>query len=581
MIRILEKSTLWLSIIAIILMALYFGPGGYSHIVIETIFRAYLFSYSCFMIFVGLRKAFVPYELTNVKIFNLCMALVAALIATDIISVNFFGAYLMRDGMMYGLIILLIVIGLSRQLNETLNSRLHPALIFVLSFAILILFGSLLLMLPGATNNGISFLQALFTATSAVTVTGLAVLDTGKDFTLFGKTVILLLIQFGGLGVLTFSNLFALLFSGGSSFRNQIAMADFINSENLGSTRTVLIRIILFVLIVEFIGAVLIYLSILGTPVSDEKFFFAIFHSVSAFCNAGFSTYGNSLYEPVLKYNYFLHTVVALLIVFGGLGYNISINYSKYLKEYFLYHWRKIIRSENKSVMPKNIIRINTVIVVKTTIALLLIGWISFFFLEYNNTLADHKSIGGKIAVSFFNSVTPRTAGFNNIDMSQMLGPTVLIFILLMWIGASPGSTGGGIKTTTIAVAVLNLRNVVLGKERLEYRRREIPQQATQRSNVIIFLSLIAIGFAVFLMSIFDPKVEIIKLAFETFSAFCTVGLSLGITAQLSDASKVVLIIMMFLGRVSLLTFIIAVIRQFYTPKLARYQYAKEEIFIN
>ena len=436
-------------------------------------------------------------------------------------------------------------------------------------------------MLPGATNNGISFLHALFTSTSAVTVTGLAVLDTGKDFTTFGKTVILLLIQFGGLGVLTFSNLFALLFSGGSSFKNQIAMADFINSENLGSTRKVLIRIIVFVLAIEITGATLIYFSIIHTPVNDDKIFFALFHSVSAFCNAGFSTYGNSLYEPILKYNYFLHTVVALLIIFGGLGYNISINYIKYLKEIVLYNWRRITKTKHISVIPKNIIRINTVIVVQTTIELLLIGWVAFFILEYNNTLADHKSIGGKIAVSFFNSVTPRTAGFNNIDMSLMLNPTVLIFILLMWIGASPGSTGGGIKTTTIAVAVLNLRNIVLGKERLDYRKREIPLQATRRSNVIIFLSLMAIGFAVFLLSIFDPKVDVIKLAFETFSAFCTVGLTLGITAQLSDASKIVLIIMMFLGRVSLLTFIIAVVRQFYSPKLERHQYAKEDIFIN
>jgi Trk-type K+ transport system membrane component len=231
--------------------------------------------------------------------------------------------------------------------------------------------------------------------------------------------------------------------------------------------------------------------------------------------------------------------------------------------------------------MPKNMIRINTLIVVQTTIALLIIGWISFFILEYNNTLAEHKTIGAKLAVSFFNSVTPRTAGFNNIDMSLMLNPTVLIFILLMWIGASPGSTGGGIKTTTIAVAILNLRNQVMGKDRLEFRRKEIPIQATQRSNVIIFLSLLAIGFAVFLLSLFDPKVDVLKLAFETFSAFCTVGLTLGITPQLSDASKVVLIIMMFLGRVSLLTFIIAIMRQFYEPRGARYQYPKEDIFIN
>ena len=581
MIKILEKSTLWLSIIAIVLMALYFGPGKYNADFVESVFKTYLFFYASFMAFVGVRKALELMEAPNVRIFNITMAIVGTLIATDILCIKFLGTYLINDGMMYGLIIILILIGVSRQLNDTLNSRLHPALIFVLSFAILILFGSLLLMLPGATTKGISFLHALFTSTSAVSVTGLAVVDTGKDFTLFGQTVIIILIQLGGLGVLTFSNLFALLFSGGSSFRNQIAMADFLNSENLGSTRTLLMRIILFVLIVEFIGATLIYISVIDTDVSTDKFFFSIFHSVSAFCNAGFSTYGNSLYELDLRYNYSLHTIISLLIIFGGLGYNISINYASYAKAFFKYKFNNYFSSSRKELMPKNMIRINTLIVVQTTIALLIIGWISFFILEYNNTLAEHKTIGGKLAVSFFNSVTPRTAGFNNIDMSLMLNPTVLIFILLMWIGASPGSTGGGIKTTTIAVAILNLRNQVMGKDRLEFRRKEIPIQATQRSNVIIFLSLLAIGFAVFLLSLFDPKVDVLKLAFETFSAFCTVGLTLGITPQLSDASKVVLIIMMFLGRVSLLTFIIAIMRQFYEPRGARYQYPKEDIFIN
>jgi Trk-type K+ transport system membrane component len=431
MIKILEKSTLWLSIIAIILMALYFGPGKYNPEVVESIFKTYLFFYASFMVFVGIKKASNSDEHINVKIFNIAMSVIAVIIAIDIFFVECLALYLIKDGLMYGLIILLILIGVSRQLNDTLNSRLHPALVFVLSFAILILFGALLLMLPGATTNGISFLQALFTATSAVSVTGLAVLDTGKDFTVFGQSVIVLLIQFGGLGVLTFSNLFALLFSGGSSFKNQIAMSDFINSENLGSTRKLLFRIILFVLIIELVGATLIYISIFNTPVNSDKFFFSIFHSVSAFCNAGFSTYGNSLFEPILRYNYFLHTIIAFLIIFGGLGYNISINYASLIKRTLLFKWNQYSKKNEELIKPRNIIKINTVIVVQTTIALLIIGWVAYFILEYNNTLSEHKSLAGKIAVSFFNSATPRTAGFNNVDMSLLLNPTVLIFILL------------------------------------------------------------------------------------------------------------------------------------------------------
>jgi Trk-type K+ transport system membrane component len=393
MIKIIEKSTLWLSIIAIILMALYFGPGKYNPEVVESIFKTYLFFYASFMVFVGIKKASNSVEHINVKIFNIAMSVIAVIIAIDIFFVECLALYLIKDGLMYGLIILLILIGVSRQLNDTLNSRLHPALVFVLSFAILILFGALLLMLPGATTNGISFLHALFTATSAVSVTGLAVLDTGKDFTVFGQSVIVLLIQFGGLGVLTFSNLFALLFSGGSSFKNQIAMSDFINSENLGSTRKLLFRIILFVLVIELVGATLIYISIFNTPVNSDKFFFSIFHSVSAFCNAGFSTYGNSLFEPILRYNYFLHTIIAFLIIFGGLGYNISINYASLIKRTLLFKWNQYSKKNEELIKPRNIIKINTVIVVQTTIALLIIGWVAYFILEYNNTLSEHKSL--------------------------------------------------------------------------------------------------------------------------------------------------------------------------------------------
>jgi Trk-type K+ transport system membrane component len=165
--------------------------------------------------------------------------------------------------------------------------------------------------------------------------------------------------------------------------------------------------------------------------------------------------------------------------------------------------------------------------------------------------------------------------------MAVLLNPTVLITIALMWIGASPGSTGGGIKTSTFAIALLNLKNHLLGRENLEFRRKEIPVSAIQRSSVIMILSLLAVGAAAVTMSVLEPKIDIIKLIFECFSAFSTVGLTLGITFQLNDSSKILLIIMMFLGRVSLLTFLIAFIRQVFTPKQIRYQYPKEDIFIN
>jgi Trk-type K+ transport system membrane component len=331
---------------------------------------------------------------------------------------------------------------------------------------------------------------------------------------------------------------------------------------------------------VELIGAILIYISVINTPLSVDKIFFSVFHAISAFCNAGFSILSGNLFDPEIRENYFMHTIIAFLIIFGGLGFNISLNYTSYAKYYGKKFWQKNILRKEVSTAPLKIIRINTIIVVRTTIVLLLLGWVAFFILEYNNTLKD-LSLGGKIAVAFFNSVTPRTAGFNNIDMGLMLTPTVLISILLMWIGASPGSTGGGIKTTTLAVTMMNLKNQILGNNHIEIRKRQIPDNAVERASVIIILSLSAIGIGILTISILDPNIDILKIAYECFSAFSTVGLSMNLTPLLSDASQCVLIALMFLGRVSLLTFLMAIIRQFAKPRNTRYEYPKEDIFIN
>ena len=575
-----DKILFWFTLITIFALGIQFGQTEEAATQSLWVFDIYLMLFTAFMTFVGIWRSIKTNVSPSIRIFNgfVTMASFAIFLKITFFYLGF--NLLMPRGVMYAVLIILILIGVSRTLSQTLSTRIHPALVFVLSFAVLILFGSLLLMLPGATTKGISFVNALFTSTSAVTVTGLSVVDTQKDFTIFGKVVIIFLIQMGGLGVLTFSNLFSMLFAGGGSFRNQIAMSDFINSENLGSTQKLLYKIILFVLTIELIGAIIIYFSIVNVPLDQDKIFFAVFHSISAFCNAGFSTLSNGLFELDVRYNYLLHTTIAFLIIFGGLGYNISLNYLSYLKYYFLKFWNKINAIETATPIRRNIIKINTIIVVQTTIALLLVGWFSFFVLEYNNTLKEHDLMG-KIAVSFFNSVTPRTAGFNNVDMAVLLNPTVLITIALMWVGASPGSTGGGIKTSTFAIALLNLKNHLLGRENLEFRRKEIPVSAIQRSSVIMILSLLAVGAAAVTMSVLEPKIDIIKLIFECFSAFSTVGLTMGITFQLNDSSKILLIIMMFLGRVSLLTFLIAFIRQVFTPKQIRYQYPKEDIFIN
>ena len=462
------------------------------------------------------------------------------------------------------------------------NSSIHPSLLFVLSFVFLILFGTFCLMLPAAAYTNVTFIQALFTSTSAVTVTGLAVLDTGKDFTLFGQTIIMILLQLGGLGILTVTNVFALVFKSSSTFKNRMMVSDMIKELDNKNTFSTLFKIIFITIMVELVGAILIYFSVVNNPeVTENPSFFALFHAVSAFCNGGFSTLTNSLYEETVRYNYFLQLTICWLIITGGLGYSVMINHYLLLKT----------KVKNKltilKVAPVNTkadfarTSTNTRIILVTTSILLLIGTVLFFIAEYNGTLKEH-SIFGKLVVSFFNSVTPRTAGFNNINMAEMGIPAFMLTMALMWIGASPGSTGGGIKTTTFAVALLNLWNQIKGKERLIINFKEIPNVAINQVNAVILLSIFAISFSTFLLSFLNPNMLFKDLLFESISAYSTVGLSVGITPGLGQWSHIVLIILMFLGRVSFLTFLIGIFSRLFgeEPGCEPY-YPKENVIIN
>ncbi len=463
------------------------------------------------------------------------------------------------------------------------NSNIHPALLFILSFIFLILFGTLCLMLPAASYKNVSFLQALFTSTSAVTVTGLAILDTGKDFSLFGQTVIVILLQLGGLGVLTITNVFALIFKSSSSFRNRMMVSDMIKELDNKNTFATLFKIIAFTVGVESVGAVLIYISISNVDnVTNNPAFFSIFHSVSAFCNGGFSTLTNSLYEESVRFNYFLHLIISWLIISGGLGYSVMINHYVLIKNWTLgklasihslgFTYRKELARTST----------NSRIILITTFSLLICGTLLFMFSEYNGTLKEHESLFGKIVVSFFNSTTPRTAGFNNINMGEMSIPAFMLVMALMWIGASPGSTGGGIKTTTFAVALLNLWAQIRGKETVVVKNKEIPSTAINQVNAVILLSIFAISFGTFLLAFFQPEMLFKDLLFECISAYSTVGLSVGITPSLQPNSHVVLIILMFLGRVSFLTFLIGIFsRLFNDEKSCLPYYPKESVFIN
>ena len=472
-------------------------------------------------------------------------------------------------------------LSLSQKLTSIGSSGIHPSILFVLSFIVLITISSLMLMLPSSTVSGISALDAIFTATSAATVTGLAVLDTEAQFTMFGKIIILATIQLGGLGVLTFTNLFSLLFKSSTSFKNHLILGNMINENSSGKVFKTLLRLIGISLLVEAIGAILIYFSIIDTANIGSKTFFAIFHSISAYCNAGFSTLSNGLNDENIRTNYNLQAVVMWLIVTGGIGYNIMINHFSLLKSLFLKWLCRFKILNQKPHKYRRNIDLNTYLVITTSSFLLIFGLIGFFILEYNGVLAGETTFH-KIMSAAFNSVTPRTAGFNNVDMGKLAQPTLLFIIILMWIGASPGSTGGGIKTSTFAISMLNLLNQIQGKDNIVIKYRMISRQAVNQVNATILLSVAGITTISFFMAVFEPTLDYVDSLFEIVSAFSTVGLSVGITASLGVPGKILIIIAMFLGRVSFLTFLIGIYRQvFGETKKANVYYPDETVFVS
>lgn len=458
------------------------------------------------------------------------------------------------------------------------KSYLNPAQLFVLSFLIIIVIGGLLLMLPEATTGEIVFIDALFTSTSAVSVTGLACIDTGLEYTRFGQTIIAILIQVGGIGIMTFTSYFSYFFKGGSTYESQLIMRDMTNSDKIAEVFGTLRKIILLTFLIETIGGLFIYFSLDSKVISSfgDRIFFSFFHSISGFCNAGFSTLSAGLYETGFKFNYSLHLTLAFLFIIGGIGFPIMFNTYTYFKHLI---FNRIIPFTRKAkvIYKPWVINLNTKIILTTTLILIVVGTAAFYFFEQNNSLQEHHGFG-KFVTAFFGGVTPRTAGFNTVDYSTLSIPTILITILLMWIGASPASTGGGIKTTTFALATMNILSVARGKFRLELFKREIAEKSIMRAFAIIGLSLIVIGVGTFSLVYLEPDKNITQLTFEVFSAYSTVGLSMGVTTHLGEGGKLVLILVMFIGRVSMLSLLIAFVRQ---TKQLKYRYPSEEILIN
>ena len=474
------------------------------------------------------------------------------------------------------LAVLLFIFEFSRLDLFRFLALLNPPQIFIVSFGSLIITGALFLMMPQATTQPLRFIDAFFTSTSAVCVTGHIVVDTATRFTLYGKSVILVLLQLGGLGIMTFTSFFAVFFKGTQSFREKQILKEWLSDPNLSGIKRTLSKIVLFVFMAEAAGTLFIYLS--TDPAlfeGSQRFRFAVFHAISAFCNAGFSTLTDGIYDFRVRSNIPFLYIMSGLIVLGGLGFPVVLN----VYEFFKAKIRNRIeqRSRRYRYVPSfGLININSRIVLLTTAFLIILGAAAFFLFENNHTLAG-KATGEKIAVSILSSVTPRTAGFNAVSMSMITLPTIMLTILLMWIGASPVSTGGGIKTTTFAMAIINMFKIIKGKDRIDIFQREIEPGAVNRAFAIMFFSFIILGIGSMIIYLIEPGQGLIKIVFECFSAYGTVGLSLGITPTLTTASKMIIILLMFLGRMGTITLLMVFISQ---PKSRPYRFPSDTILI-
>lgn len=509
-------------------------------------------------------------------IVGILIILVFRLIPSNSIG-GFFGTLLHERTFQYIILSIIFLRALSRYLSRIYHSNVDASRLFIYSFLFIIMLGSFLLMLPQATTTPIRYIDALFTSTSAVCVTGLASVDTAIQFTDLGKFILLMLIQIGGLGVMTFTSFFALFLSGSGSLHEHNVLGTMIVSKTFNRLLKSLYAVFIVTILFEFVGAILIYHY---TPAGmfdsvSDRIEFSVFHSVSAFCNAGFSTVSGGLMHGDMITNYPVQLIIAALIIFGGLGFHLISNYMEFYKVSLQNIWRHYVIRKPRFIRPR-ILYFNSRIAVFTTAILILGGTLLFYFLEQNNTLSNHTGAGKWIA-AFFCAVTPRTAGFNTIDFGALMLPTILLTIFLMWVGASPGSTGGGIKTTTFAISFLNVISVGRGNRTISIFNREISNSSIRKAMVVVFFSIMIVMSATFLLSIFEPQASLASLMFEAFSAFGTVGLSMNLTPSLSDGSKIVLITLMFIGRIGIITLVFGLIRE---RKFVKYRLPEEEILI-
>ena len=445
------------------------------------------------------------------------------------------------------------------KIHGSIFDRFTPSQILVTGFAGLILFGAFLLSLPlsSAAGEPTNFIDALFTATSAVCVTGLVVVDTGTYYSTFGQIVILLLIQIGGLGFMTMGTLFALLLGKKISLRERLIMKEAYNKMSIEGVVRLARAVLAITFLIEGIAAL-----ILGFRFAEEfglarGMYYGLFHSVSAFNNAGFDLLGDFRSLTGYASDIPVNLVISVLVILGGLGFSVAVDILSKRK------WRAF--------------SLHTKIVISTTAILLAAGMAAVFLLEFNNA-ATMKGLPlqTKLTASWFQGMTPRTAGFNTLDIAGLRQATQFMIIIFMFIGASPGSTGGGVKTSTFAALVMAVIAMIRGKEDVEMFGRRLPRDIVHRSLTIVAASIVFVILITMLLTITE-QADFLAVLFEAVSAFGTVGLSMGLTAKLTVLGKLVIILTMYAGRLGPLTIAFALAQR---RQKALYHLAEEKIMV-
>lgn len=464
----------------------------------------------------------------------------------------------------FGVMALFSVLVISRSLMSLISRRMNPSLLLTISFVVFIILGSLALMLPKCTVVPISYIDSLFLATSTVCITGLTPVDVATTFTPLGLAVLAVLIQIGGIGVLTFTSFFALFFSGAGSVYNQLLIRDMVYSKTMNDLIPTLVYIIGFTLAVEAIGAVAIFFTIPDGLLPDlgERLVFAGFHSLSSFCNAGFSCLPEGMSNPALMTPLQgLYNVTSLLVFAGAVGFPILVNF----KDMMFNSVKRLVDriKGHRSAVPLHLFDLNTKLVMCTTLSILAVGTLSFFVLEYSNTLRG-LSLWQKVSQSVFNSLIPRSAGFASLNPSDFMPITLLLVVIQMWIGGASQSLAGGIKVNTFAVVVLNVRAVLTGAARSRAYGRSISLGSVRRANSVLVLAIASYFIFLTAVMVMNPDLGLRDVMFETTSALFTVGSSLGITPLLCPGSKVILSVAMLVGRVGIISLLTGFIDQSY-----------------